>query len=312
MPRNTNVDEILFPVEEQRVFLQGYSHPIPGFKAIIGNLGKGIKKIFSIVSDDYKLVKNNEAIQIGKDIHLNLFPKASSDSFEIFNIIVPDSKSFCQIDIVDKNYTLNIWKKEIYIPFIRIHNSYNKSRSLKFEIGFCRKLCDNGVIFEQNTVMLKYAHTKKSIKDKDLIKVDVTHLKNLENLFIQKTKTSLETNLPNKYFVPLAAKVLDRKFNLKEKNSTKLNETKKKLEDFKSQINNYATFYCAKDNFGETAYAFFNVITDYASNNSQVNANSINGLQTKCGSWINQIDDLILKHGFNWDDEIKEYNYLLN
>jgi hypothetical protein len=73
------------------------------------------------------------------------------------------------------------------------------------------------VIFEQNTVKLTFVHTKMAIKDQDLSKVNVAHLKKLEADFIQKTKHSLDTPLPSEFFVPLAAKVLGRNFNLAEK-----------------------------------------------------------------------------------------------
>ncbi len=312
MARNTNVNDILFPVEEQRVYLQGHSKPIPGFKAIIGKTGKAVKKTFSIVSDEYKLITNQDALQMAKDIHLKLFPEANAESFEIFNIIVPDTKSFCQIDIIDKNYKLNIGEQEVYVPFVRIHNSYNKSRSLKFDIGFCRRLCDNGVIFEKSSVMLKFAHTKQQLNNKDLIKVNVDHLQKLATEFKKLTEKSNEIPLPAKYFVPLAAKILGRNFNLSEKNPNKLSANISKMNDFVQLIENHTKKYTVQENFGETAYAFFNVITDYVSNNDQLPAGSINGLQTRCGMWINQIGDLELKPGFNWDEEIKDYTYLLN
>ena len=62
---------------------------------------------------------------------------------------------------------------------------------------------------------------------------------------------------------------------------------------------------------GETAYAFYNVITDYASNSNKLQASAINGLQAKCGMWINEIGELITKHNFKWEDEIKDFTYLM-
>ena len=151
-----------------------------------------------------------------------------------------------------------------------------------------------------------------AIKSKDLIKVNVSHLKDLETAFIERTKKSLEIPVPLKFFVPLAAKVLGRNFNKSEKDPTKLAASKIKIKDFSNIINSHATKYIATNSFGETAYAFFNVLTDYVSNNPELPAGSINGLQTKCGIWINQIGELVLKPGFDWDEEIKDFTYLLN
>ena len=100
MARNTNIDEQLFPVWQQPVYLEKQSKPIPGFKAIAGNPNGSSQTVFSIVSDNYQLVSNKEALEMGKQIHAKLFPNAQENSFEIFNVIAPASKSFCHIDII--------------------------------------------------------------------------------------------------------------------------------------------------------------------------------------------------------------------
>ena len=312
MSRNTNISEILFPVECKPVYLENQRNPIHGFKAITAAIPDKGEVTFSVVSNNYELISNADALEMGKTIHKKLFPDATSNSFEIFNIISPDTKSFCQIDIIDKNYALNIWEKEVYLPFIRIQNSYNRTRILKFDIGFCRKLCDNGVIFEQGTVSVNFRHTKTSFKGMDINKIDVSHLKNLEEDFIKKANKSTKIKIPGKYFIPLAAKVLNRNFNLKEKNKQKRQLILEKLNEFILQIELYSDRYINTENMGETAYAFFNVITDYASNNDKLQANAINGLQSSCGNWLNLIESKVSEPKFSWEKEIVDYNYLID
>ncbi len=164
MSRNTNIYEILFPVECKPVYLENNRYPIHAFQAVTGKFEDGSETIFSIVSDNYYLITNNEAYEMGKEIHRRLFPDATSDSFEVFNVIAPLTKSYCHIDIIDKNYTLNIWAKEVYVPFVRIQNSYNRTMPLKFQIGFCRKLCNNGAIFDKDLVTISMTHTKQSFR----------------------------------------------------------------------------------------------------------------------------------------------------
>lgn len=311
MARNTNINEQLFPVWEQPVYLEHQTKPIRGFKAIAGSPNGSSPTVFSIVSENYQLVSNKEALEMGKQIHAKLFPNAQQDSFEIFNVIAPASKSFCEIDIIDKNYTFNIWQQEVYVPFVRIHNSYNRTRSLQFDIGFCRKLCDNGMIFEQQAVKMKFAHTRQSISLDGLANINVEHLKILEQDFISKTTKSTKIQLPQKYFVPLAAKTLNRTFNIQEKDPVKKQVVAEKIEVFTNSIARYSDRYINKDQMGETAYAFYNVITDFASNNENLQASAKNGLQTKCGMWINQVGELVSKPGFTWAEEIKGFEYLL-
>ena len=312
MSRNTNISELLFPVKCKPVYLENQSKPIQGYKALTGEFENNMETIFSIVSDNYQLISNQEAIELGKIIHGRLFPYASSASFEIFNIIAPKTKGSCHIDIIDKNYTMNIWAQEAYVPFIRIQNSYNRTYPLKFQIGFCRKLCDNGVIYEQNLVSISMIHTRQSIRNVDLNNIDVSHLKRFEADFINKTKKSVEIELPRKYFLPLAAKVLNRNFNLNEKDEKKRKLTEQKLNEFTFAIENYTDKYVRTELFGENAYSFFNVITDYASNEVHTQVRTKHEMQIKCGTWLNMIGGRVADPKFTWEDEVKDYKYLMS
>lgn len=49
--------------------------------------------------------------------------------------------------------------KDSWIPFVRISNSYNRTLVLKYEIGFCRWICKNGIIFNQKGVTLQITHS---------------------------------------------------------------------------------------------------------------------------------------------------------
>ena len=190
MARINTIEHILFDVWKEDIYLAGRRNPILKYKAVVGKDTNNSIRVFSIVSDSYQLLTNEDALRMGKELHLKLFPNASSDSFEVFNVITPSTKSFCHIDIIDKNYTLNLMKSEVYVPFVRIHNSYNKSRSLKFDIGFVRRLCNNGVIFEEKAVSLKFAHTKQALSLKGLENINVKHLKKYEDDFVSKLNIS--------------------------------------------------------------------------------------------------------------------------
>ena len=311
MSRNTNISELLFPVECKPVYLGNQRYPIHGYKAVTGKFENDSEVIFSIVSDNYQLITNNEAVEMGKEIHARLFPDATSESFEVFNVIAPKTNGSCHIDIIDKNYTLNVWAKEVFVPFIRIQNSYNKTLPLKFQIGFCRKLCNNGVIFEENLVSYSVVHTKQMIRGSKFMNINVDHLKQFENDFINKTKRSVEIEIPRKYFLPLAAKVLNQNFNLAEKDVKKRRLIEQKLYDFANDIENYSDKYTQTEKMGENAYAFFNVITDYASNIKHFQARSTNEMQVRCGTWLNLLPTEIIKPNFSWENEVSEQKDLI-
>ena len=75
MSRNTNISEILFPVECKPVYLENQRNPIHGFKAITAAIPEKGEVTFSVVSNNYELISNADALEMGKTIHKKLFPK---------------------------------------------------------------------------------------------------------------------------------------------------------------------------------------------------------------------------------------------
>ncbi len=160
-------------------------------------------------------------------------------------------------------------------------------------------------------VSIQLSHTKQTFSGLDLKHIDVSQLNTFGDDFKKIALRSTEIKLPRKYFLPLAAKVLNRNFNLKEVDEYKKMQTQLKLNEFKNLIDNYTDKYIREQDLGETAYAFFNVLTDYASNNDKLQAGAINGLQAKFGQWLNIIGAEYAKPKFSWQEEIKGFNDLL-
>ena len=48
---------------------------------------------------------------------------------------------------------------------MRIINSYNKTACLKYQFGFCRWICQNGMIFESKSVDFVFTHTKGIVSE---------------------------------------------------------------------------------------------------------------------------------------------------
>ncbi len=314
MARNTNIHQLLFPVKLKPVYVEGSQIPIKGYKAVVGTFNADSKsleeeQVISIVTNNYMLISNEEALKMAKDIHHKLFPKGSSESFEIFNIKASKTLGSCHIDIIDKDYTLNIMLREVYVPFVRIQNSYNKTMPLSFMVGFCRKVCDNGVIFEENTISINLQHTKSHFRSFDFNKINTNLLKDFERDFITKTNRAASINIPAKLFTPLAMKALNLQFKTDNKNEKIMEKELDRLEHFIQTIGNYTDRYVRKENFGETAYAFFNVITDYASNFPHLQARSMHSMQGRCGNWLTEFCDKHYKKTIDWEIELPDYKF---
>lgn len=260
MTRITDLDEVFFPVEERDVF---YAHSkkdiakINNYKAIVNKSNDGL---ISIVSKDYQLVTNHQALEIGKNFFKQFFNTINTDDMEIFKITMPYTKSFCHIDVIHKNYSLNFFKKEVWLPYIRITNSYNRTKALCFDFGFCRKICKNGLIFEKETIKFKYYHSTRQIKPTFNFNGLGEKLKTMEEYFSNYINVLMNYHFNYSYSLPMVIKV----FNLNNNNANNVNNKKEPLNELREYIEKLARRYFIE--LGDSGYAMLNVLSDFASN----------------------------------------------
>ncbi len=309
--RNTKIDDILFRVGAEPVYVGTDKRPVSGFKAIVGYpYGDDLtRRVYSIVSDQYQLVHNRDALTYAEDVYRQLFEKINTSQFEVFNILYPKPKSYCHVDIIDKNYTVNVWQQEVYVPYIRMTNSYNKTKTLRFSLGFCRKLCNNGLIFEKETIEVSVTHTKSAVNHFRLKQPvgGLARLKKLEETFIQWLLKLKDYPVQDKYVLPLCAKILDQSFDIKTKNWERLERESKRLNQFNQTIEALKNKYVSE--LGPNAYAVHNIATDYATN--RVRPDQVNSLQRRAGNWLDTFCSETTIPGFSLEAYVKDYQYLV-
>jgi hypothetical protein len=319
------LEELYFPVELipmiSEEFLSEDSNrnriDIKGYFAIVN---KRNNECLSVVSSDYRLIPNQEAIAIGRRAFTSLFPSVKEEDLIPYKVIASRRKSFCHIDLVHKEVNFNIFEQDTWFPFIRITNSYNKMYALSFELGFVRKLCSNGVIFNKQTVTVKYNHSYSA--DPWSIKADITKLKALEKEFMNHMLNLKRFYLPKKYAFPLVCKALSLNYTFLTKESTEDQEKNNPFREAKVQeffdlkkisndlISQYAT------EMGENAMAAFNMISDIISNHDDYNvfnnyASNVKRMNSSLSSWIEQFTQDAEKRNFNIDEYLKdELEYL--
>ena len=317
MQRLTDIKEILFPVELMSAFteinLNGKQRRIevPNSRIVI-NKKNGTP--LGVVSSNYRLVTNTEAIELGIQCCRELFGEIESKNIEIFNIYAPKTASYCHIDLVHKNFVMNLWDEdsssEIYIPYVRVTNSYNTTRALRFDVGLCRKICLNGVIFEAETIRFIFSHVKHEIKDTISFSIEKKRLKDLIKRFKEYATNlkNIDINFANAIEIIFAVHHVKSRDDLKIKEgSDKEQEYIELISFIKKKLENYF------HTLGGNAYALFNTLTDLASNPPENHyfRKDINSMQRRSGNWINSFQKEILKEDFDLEAYIKnlKFNY---
>jgi hypothetical protein len=259
------INDVLFDVELQKLIAvppssnsqENKGKEIPQYKLVCK---KESGQVISIVSNNYRLIQNKEALKMGIDVFKQLFPEVDQEELIPFRIVAPKSLASVHIDLIHKDVNFNVWEQETWLPFIRITNSYNRTHALSFEVGFVKKLCSNGVLFNKKTMKLKYTHDKN--KEIRLLN-DVQEVLKVSNIFENQCIKLIKYNIERKDMFPLLCHIL--KINLNVGDKKKILTKARYLEKL-NQIVLEQTAEYEKLN-GLNAYTAFNVATDIVSHN---------------------------------------------
>lgn len=306
----TNLDLIepvdaFFPVELRPLYMRGDEQDrytqLDRHYAVVD---VDSKSVFSVVTDQYHLIPNKDAYELAESLMVRVFKMIKHDEMGVYNITMPKSRSFCHIDMIHKGAEFEPWEKDKWSAFLRITNSYNKTKRLKYELGFCRWICKNGLIFGSKSIEVSYAHTRKSIELVERFNENIGDIRKLEAAFTENLVQLKRFYVPENEMLPLACKVFEK--SLTDTNSL----TKRKLGeyiDFRDSIQRSTKHYF--DELGPHGYAALNVLTEFATRPAGVMSveGAQDGLQQKAGDWMNEFVKSISHRSFSFDSYLGEY-----
>ena len=265
MKHQTSVHDLLFDVDqvpiEAVVGSNGSTRriSIPGKKALVNKL-TGL--VLGVVSRDYRVVTNQEAVKLAQEVCEKAFPGLSSVEWEAKRAAAPRTLSYAFIDLMHKTHVLNYWDSEIkkddpFTPFLRVTNSFNGARALRFDIGFMRKHCSNGVIFEEEVATIKASHSKEALAQ---LKIEITS-RSLPQMWDEFSKflTSVRSISMDTEQSTLALNTVLRLSPPKPEDKKARAEGLQALSvDLSTRLTGY------QKELGPNAYAVFNTLTDIA------------------------------------------------
>lgn len=310
MARETDIEDLLFPVELQPLYTEIKRKDrlvkvsIPNSQVVI-NVDDG--NPLGVVSKTYRVVTNLEAIELGKECCKELLGLDDDHGLEVFNAYAPLTKSYCHIDLVHHGFAMNLWdnatKPEVYLPYVRVTNSYNTTRSLRFDVGFCRELCLNGVIFETETVQFTFNHLRHELNKSIKFDIKKDQFKAITEKFKKTVSDLLECKIPRES----ARTVFDTVLGIPAESSLSFKNNREKAE-----YDNLLKYIedCLEQYYGDmeaNAYALFNAMTDFASRppeNRYVRRDT-NSMQRSTGNWMHDFKAYLDANQFVADDYIK-------
>lgn len=303
----TDLDAVLFPVEKRQIYLRDVKNDlfgneeeqdeyqaVPRFEAIV-DIDRNYT--FAVVSERYRLVKNEEALKLGEQCFLRVFSTATADGMEVFNIIQPATRSFCHVDFIHKGHSLEPWAGDKWWPYLRVTNSYNRTKPLRFDLGFCRWICTNGIIFSGEHIVFRYYHTHEQIDVEGKFEIDASRLRKLETTFIEQMHSLRQFAVPREHMLALACKAFEIRV---EEEDLRKPRRRQQLLDFREEISRLSARYF--EELGDNGYAALNVLTDFAARpRSYISKEAmIDPLQKRCGDWTVNFLRAIKEPSFNY------------
>lgn len=305
MPRLTNINDVLFPVDEHPVFVSVTEKggerrlTVPEKKALVN---RNTNRVLGIVSRGYRLVSNQEALDLAYKCCRTVFPETLPGEWDVNAIDAPSTAGYCHIDLVHNSTALDFSfvpankRPEVFGPFIRVTNSFNGLRALGFDIGFYRKVCKNGLIVPDTIIRFKFTHMRRDIGETIQFEIAQERLAKFKTAFTNSLTGLRNCALPRQQFEPLLCGVLV----LRPPQPIKPNSREAAdWQALSAHLAEMSTRYAGE--LGENAYAAFNAITEFASHppeNRCVHRDR-HGLQRLAGSWLTSFNDACQKPGFS-------------
>lgn len=223
---------------------------------------------------------------------------------ECLNITMPKTRSFCHIDLIHKTADFSPWENDKWTAFLRISNSYNRTRLLRFELGFCRWICLNGIIFGSKSIEFSYAHTRRGMDRVDRFVENIGDIRKLETALTEKLHHLKRYHVPAKEMLPLLCRAFDIKAT---EEVVKKHRRVDELLGLREQTKTLTQAYFSE--MGAHWYAAMNVLTDYASRPAGMFAPeaSMHGLQQKAGGWMDDFISAIKSADFSFDSYLADY-----
>lgn len=312
MPRLTNINDVLFPVDEHPVFAsiteRGAERKlaVPNKKALVN---RNKNRVLGIVSRGYRMVSNQEALDFAYKCCRAVFPETLPGEWGVNAVDAPSTAGYCNIDLVHNSTALDFsfvpanQRPEIFGPFIRVTNSFNGLRALGFDIGFYRKICKNGLIVPDTIIRFKFTHERRVIGESIDFEIAQERLAKFKTAFTDSLTGLRNCVLPYLQFEPLICDVLLLR------PLEPIKPDSREEADWQTLRAHLAEM-CARyaGELGENAYAAFNAITEFASHPpaNRYLRRDRHSLQRLAGSWLTSFNDACQKPGFTMSSHLEQ------
>ena len=255
-------------------------------------------KILSAVSNGYKIVSNLDAFLGAEMIVREVFRDIRLKNMQFFNLYLPWTRSFMRLDLVCPGTKISPFENDPWTAFLRITNSYNRLYALSYEIGFCRWICQNGMIYGSKSIKVSFDHCDRIDLDAGHIRARLGQIRDIESEFSLRLHEMRDFPIPRESVPEIFFSVFPMQTG---KDPGALSSIRQeRICRRKQQIQQLAESYTAE--MGCNAYAMLNILTDFATfpEPGSGRGNPLSGFyQKRIGKWMDEFGSKVIKGGMS-------------
>ena len=273
-----------FSVSKIRVHTTDTGHTFGRHWAVVSD---DRREVFSIVTEDYRLVSNLQAYELGRRAFALLFGTRAAAELQLFNVTMPATRSSAHMDLTAEGLGFAPIGEDRWLPFLRVTNSYNRSRALGFTVGVCRWICTNGLIFGEQSLKLKVPHMTDEDIEHRLVEAFAHRGFDVVGC-ADKLQKLTRLAVPAEWFLAGMLEILDVKPPAERLRNAARRDGWLRLGPW---LRGLGEKY--HEELGANAYALVNAASDYAGDETAplMSAARVDALQLRCGSWVDRVLD---------------------
>ena len=272
-----------FPVTLKKVFVDDPGYLAKRYRAVTRTNAELNEQPFAIVTDKYKLISNQDVVDLGHEAFEYLFGPSLRKKISVFNVVLAKRQGSFFADFTTSelnfNVTAPIMGSDKHTFFLRVVNSYNRTQAVRMEVGVCRWICRNGIIFGKQSIQIRAPHHKDKYQLMDEIAsqaklVEVSTLRD-------KISRAFGFNLGNyKDALEGAWQVLDLaipELNPKSRVAKTWIDRCRKLTSIAEKYENQ---------YGKNAFSALQAASEWAQNSAETSPTQRNSYERRCGRML--------------------------
>ena len=282
--QEAGIGRAFFSVSKVRVHATDSGHTFSRHWAVVSD---DRREVFSIVTEDYRLVSNLQAYELGRRAFALVFGAKAAAELQLFNVTMPATRSSVHMDLTAEGLGFAPIGEDRWLPFLRVTNSYNRSRALGFTVGVCRWICTNGLIFGEQSLKLKVPHMANEDIERRLVEAFAHRRFDFAGC-ADKLEKLTRLAAPAERFLAGMLEILEVKPPAKLPRNAARREGWLRLGPFLGRLGKKY-----HGELGANAYALVNAASEYASDKKAplMSAARVDALQFRCGRWVDRILD---------------------